>query len=882
MNKKHLYLSLIILISLIFSFNSLKAISFPRGTPSSSPSSSSLTYNLSLVFKEVDKDTIKIGTDDNGYATLEWELSGFDRLRKVNLSNDSYYCKASGDWSGEKQISGEEKVNYSKEGKTFFLSCYKKDDPNNPVASASAKIEVLKTTLTADPSIIIQGESVTLKYSFNAPFLPLPSIPTTRPRLPAAIFDLGNPNNPSVPTAKPSSIDIETYSCTLNEKVVTLSLTNSGESTERPADDTTYTFKCSWQDELGNHSSSATTTVKVAKLDFDIYPTEYYKETATLPVEVLLGWESRYFDKCEASSTPNVWQGQKSLTGQETVKVNGTTSFTLTCSGINGDYSRKKSITKKIEEKSLFSFPVWLTANPSQVYPGEEVIVSWGISGRFDSCSLSLKPLCEILGYSNDTSAVNKCNRGSQYYPKIDTECFKNIQHIWDTTKFTLSENDRAQMQKNPNYSKSFNIGSSGYGSIKIKSDKDTEVSINCIVSPAEDVGGGGGSRCGYVTNAHGGCRVRVKAGGMAEDADCNGVADKTGEAGDIMVGTGDLVDCDTGEVIQSGVDFTVNIGRDSSGRATNIQGTVNVNGKDIGSWSSIPGKPSSWTNTIVAFLPEPGRAIIRGGTDSASITIKVLSSTDLQVSLSANPTQIKKGEETTLTYSAINAKPDSNCIATSTDNVWKKDIQVGSDGKVSGSDKLTLNEVKTYEFSFTCYDKDNKSKTATAKVEVTSEECLPPDKIPHNICQSGKCISSSTCGKDECSKDSDCPQPPPPTCDVTIEAKPKVIFLGNSLNLEWWPNNCNECEATTTPSIGGGNWAGNPLNLETTDPQSPLNTNHTTKVTPTQKGEYTYQITCDDNKVWDTAEVKVKVIPVPFWHEIIPVLPGFLRGLFR
>jgi hypothetical protein len=872
MNKKHLYLSLIILISLIFSFNSLKAISFPRSRETPPSSSSSLTYNLSLVFKEVNKDTIEIGPDDNGYATLEWELSGFDRLRKVTLSNDSYYCKASGDWSGEKQISGEEKVNYSKEEKTFFLSCYKKDDPSNPVASASAKIEVLKATLTADPSIIIQGETVTLKYSlysFNAPSLPLPSIPTTRPipsipttkpRLPSAIFDLGNPSNPSVPTAKPSSK--ETYSCTLNEKVVTLSSTNSGESTERPSDDTTYTFKCSWQDKLGNHSSSATTTVKVAKLNFDIYPTEYYKETTTLPVEVLLGWESRYFDKCEASSDPNVWQGQKSLTGQETAKVNGTTSFTLTCSGINGDYSRKKSITKKIEEKSLFSFPVWLIANPSQVYQGEEIIVSWGISGSFDSCSLSLKPLCEILGYSNDTSAVNKCNRGSQYYPKIDPECFKNIQHIWDTTKFTLSPREKAKYQQDPDYSKSFNIGSRGYGSIKIKPDKDTVVSIKCQRAPVV------WSEEKKVLRK--GCIVPM--------------------INDIPIYDANLQDVNGFAIIDSSYY--------NKGDCGQISGLMP--GKDAPIIEKIYGKPKTfeeahqlvasagWKYTGV-YAPTVVReesvftlkVLSSGSTGSASIIIKVLSSTDLQVSLSANPTQIKKGGETTLTYSAINAKPDSNCIATSTDSVWKKDIKVGSDGKVSGSDKVTLNEVKTYEFNFTCYDKDNKSKTATAKVEVTSEECLYPDKIPHNICQGGKCISSSTCGKDECREDSDC-SPPLPTCNVTIEAKPNVIFLGNSLNLEWWPNNCNECEATTTPSIGGGNWSGNPLNLETTAPPSPLNIKHTTKVTPTQKGEYIYQITCDDNTVWDTAEVKVKVIPVPFWREIIPVLPGFLRGLFR
>ncbi len=129
-----------------------------------------------------------------------------------------------------------------------------------------------------------------------------------------------------------------------------------------------------------------------------------------------------------------------------------------------------------------------------------------------------------------------------------------------------------------------------------------------------------------------------------------------------------------------------------------------------------------------------------------------------LEVSLEASPTQIAKGEKTKLTYSSltttdriapstdsswnkkiaphINSSLDgsvtvdgsvtakdgsaiADCIATSTDSVWNKKITPDAQGKTSGSDEVTLNKVQTYKFSYTCYDKNNKSKTATAQVVV-------------------------------------------------------------------------------------------------------------------------------------------------------------------
>ncbi len=49
------------------------------------------------------------------------------------------------------------------------------------------------------------------------------------------------------------------------------------------------------------------------------------------------------------------------------------------------------------------------------------------------------------------------------------------------------------------------------------------------------------------------------------------------------------------------------------------------------------------------------------------------------------------------------------------------------------------------------------------------------------------------------------------------------------------------------------------------------------------QAGDYSFILTCygKPNDI-ATDEIFVKVYNLPFWHEIIPVLPGFLKGLFR
>ncbi len=474
MNKKLLFIFSIILFSISISVFAI--LPEPGGTPLKMGSSE--TFEISLKFKESNSETLSIGTDDTGQATLVWNVQYIKTSSTGKPTQGEAVCNASGGWSGEKPMSGEEKITLPEETTFYILSCHKKDKPDEG-GLATALIIVKRISLTANPSTVILGESTKLTYDITSIYgidsSHKPTVTTLDPRLrlPGTIHDvfpktfLPDSSN-KIKTTPPQ--------CYLNNDLITISSTGKGEISKKPTDDTTYILKCTWKDDSGTHQSSASVLVKVAKLEFDISPKEYYIETTPLPISVLLGWQSRYFDKCTASSSPNVWSGDKPLSGIEGVKSNGPTSFTLECSGINGDFSRKKLLTQRLNSKSLSSFPLWIAANPSQIFQGEEVIVTWGIQGAFDSCYLSLKPDTPVLGYSDDTQQLKACFSGKNRGP----ECFNNLQHHWseNPSHFQLSPREKALMKRDPKYTPKFSISHFGYHSIKIKPQEETKVSI--------------------------------------------------------------------------------------------------------------------------------------------------------------------------------------------------------------------------------------------------------------------------------------------------------------------------------------------------------------------------------------------------------------------
>jgi hypothetical protein len=300
----------------------------------------------------------------------------------------------------------------------------------------------------------------------------------------------------------------------------------------------------------------------------------------------------------------------------------------------------------------------------------------------------------------------------------------------------------------------------------------------------------------------------------------------------------------------------------------------------------------------------------------SAVAVVNILPSTSTSLTLTANPPTIIKGATSTIAYNIINASTSTPCVASSTDDIWKPNISLDNSGKASGSDTLTLNDIKTYNFSLTCYDKDGNPQTAYAQVNVTEGKKYTCDPVKGCVesssgtytetqCKSDckyHCTSANTCDSvykvdntlKVCSTTDDC-KIPPPVCTVSLDANPKAIVLGKSLTLTWEPTNCTSCTSQTyikqsddTYSITdkGGDWQGNPLNIPSTTPSSPLNTSHDTPVKPTAKGTFKYEITCNGNLAGETTtvtkDIDVKVITLPIWREIIPNLGGFLKGLFK
>ena len=343
---------------------------------------------------------------------------------------------------------------------------------------------------------------------------------------------------------------------------------------------------------------------------------------------------------------------------------------------------------------------------------------------------------------------------------------------------------------------------------------------------------------------------------------------------------------------------------------------STKIDGKETTvDWSVIPFDSSG--NVINKLSWETASSQTTTNKIGTTVTIYVFKSNELQVSLSANPTTITKGATSTIEYNILNTSTSTPCVATSTDDIWQPVINLDDTGKASGSDTVTLNDVKTYDFSLTCYDKDGNPQTATAQVKVTeggkydcdsTKGCIESDSGTYTKAQCEAickyhCTSADTCdlvysANDSlkvCSTIADC-VPPPPVCTVSIDANPKLIILGKSLTLTWEPENCDTCSAETylkapdetlTVTDKGGVWTGDPLEIISTNPKSPLNISHDTQVTPIDKGTFEYEITCNGESAetgatTDTESIEVKTITLPWWREIIPNLLPFLRGMIR
>jgi len=141
------------------------------------------------------------------------------------------------------------------------------------------------------------------------------------------------------------------------------------------------------------------------------------------------------------------------------------------------------------------------------------------------------------------------------------------------------------------------------------------------------------------------------------------------------------------------------------------------------------------------------------------------------------------------------------------------------------------------------------------------------------------KAMCQKYCKKPTTTPTSSPPTSPPPTlpetepCMISYFELPARAWVGYPITGRWSASDwCDDCDVDCTP-YPECVWKQNNIGLWD---------EHKFKLS--QSGTYTYTLTCygegGADKRQETTEVKA--INLPWWREIIPVLPGFLRGIWR
>jgi len=151
--------------------------------------------------------------------------------------------------------------------------------------------------------------------------------------------------------------------------------------------------------------------------------------------------------------------------------------------------------------------------------------------------------------------------------------------------------------------------------------------------------------------------------------------------------------------------------------------------------------------------------------------------------------------------------------------------------------------------------------------------------------CTTGACQSRTDKGQTFCPSGQKCCKPTT-ICSITDfkinnTTQPVTIFLGRSFRASWDTINCERCYASCTPREGCAWDYGNTNIGITTNPSY-------STITPAKVGEFTYTLTCENDYNSDFRTLpasadegkRERVIPVPWWREIIPNLSAYLRGL--
>jgi sugar lactone lactonase YvrE len=277
-------------------------------------------------------------------------------------ATDATSCVASGDWSGEKGLSGTAETGSLSTEKTYTLSCV----GLNGDVEKTLTVEVVPAptvSLSLSDDVVAPGESVRIRWDV-----------TDAQSCSASGAPFSGTKNPT------------------NAEEVLSGLTKG-----------TKSFKLTCKGGGGTTVAEAKLTV-IAKpsLTFSASKTQIAENTGTL-----LKWKSTDATSCVASDD---WSGEKGLSGTaETGLLVADKIYTLKCVGLNGEV--EQTVTVEVVPAPV----VELTLSDDVVAPGESVLISWEVTDA-QTCTASGAPFSGSKNPTGSSETLSNLTKGAKTF----------------------------------------------------------------------------------------------------------------------------------------------------------------------------------------------------------------------------------------------------------------------------------------------------------------------------------------------------------------------------------------------------------------------------------------------------------------------------------
>ena len=452
-------------------------------------------------------------------------------------------------------------------------------------------------------------------------------------------------------------------------------LTSGSDSVSALAGTTTFSIQCTG----AGGSVQANSTVSATAIATPVNPTVTLTANPSSiqsGQNSILNWYSTNATSCSDS-----WTGSNSTSGSQAVYPTSTTTYSITCYGASGSTPASSSATVYVNQAQQPT--VTLTANPSSIQAGQNSTLSW-TSQYANSCS----------AYWTSSTATS----GTGVVVPTSTTTYNiTCSGASGTTPATASVMVYVNQVQNPTVTLSANPLSVNYNGSSTLTWNSSNVT-SCSASGGTN--GWSGSK-----NTSGTFNTGALTNTITYYINCT---NNTGSANDsVTVSVGSQVLNPTVSLTadNSSVSYNGNTTlRWSSNNATSCSASNGTNGWSGNRSTSGTFNTGALTNSTTYNITCSNST----GSTYDSVTVSVGSQVLIPtVTLTANPSSIQSGGNSTLTWTSTNA---SYCSS-----YWT------NSSATSGSGVVTPTSTTTY--TTTCYNSSGQSAAATATVYVNQAQ---------------------------------------------------------------------------------------------------------------------------------------------------------------